>query len=229
MSDFTRPVSNLANDALGYAGARFDNLKLQSVKALSKGTGTIFWFAVVLILVGILLLTLSLGLAIWLGEKLGSYALGAFIVAGGVAVLLIIALLLRKVLFRGTFVPTFSKAFFPKEERIRNHRALEDAILRNEVNVNNQELLMSRSFVDAKDFYANPRLAVDGISSVVGWVSSLFSGKNKEEKKVEREQKKEERAQKKEEKAQKKEEKKEQKAQKKAEKDKEETADAGDE
>jgi hypothetical protein len=229
MSDFTRPVSNLANDALGYAGAKLDNIKLRSVKALSKGTGTIFWFALVLLLVGILLLTLSFGLVMWLGEKMGSYALGAFIVAGGVAVLLILVLLLRKVLFRGTFVPTFSKAFFPKEDRIRSHHSLENAILRNEVDLNNQEMLMSRSFGDAKQFYANPRLAVDGISSAVGWVSSLFA-KKKEEKQEEREQKKEERAHKKEEKAQKKEEKKEQKVEKKAEKkDKEDKADAGDE
>jgi hypothetical protein len=222
MSDFTRPVSNLANDALGYAGAKLDNIKLRSVKALSKGTGTIFWFAVVLLLVGVLLLTLSFGLVMWLGEKMGSYALGAFVVAGGLAVLLILVLLLRKVLFRGTFLPTFSKAFFPKEDRIRNHHALENAILRNEMNLNSQELLMSRSLGDAKQFYANPRLAVDGISSAVGWVSSLFA-KKKEEKQEEREQKKEE-------KAQKKEEKKEQKAQKKAgKKDKEDKADAADE
>lgn len=182
MSDFTRPVSNLANDAFGYAGAKLDNIKLRSVKALSKGTGTIFWFALVLLLVGILLLTLSFGLVMWLGEVLDSYALGAFIVAGGIAVLLIIVLLLRKVLFRGTFVPTFSKAFFPKDDRIRSHHALENAILRNEANVDNRELLMARSFGDAREFYANPRLFVDGVGSAVGWVSSLFARKKDEKK-----------------------------------------------
>ena len=71
-SNFTRPAANLAKDALGYAGAQLDNLKLRSVKALSSGTGTIFWFAIVLILLSIMLLILSFAFVIWIGEKMGS-------------------------------------------------------------------------------------------------------------------------------------------------------------
>ena len=187
-SHFTRPAANLANDALGYAGAQLDNLKLRSVKALSNGTGTIFWFAIVLILVSILLLTLSFAFVMWIGEKMGSYAVAAFIVAGALAFLLVLVLLLRKALFKGTFLSTFSKAFFPKEERIRNNNELEKAILRNEVTISKQETLMTRSFGDAKQYYANPRLVVDGVGSVVGFVSSFFAKKG-EERKEEREHK----------------------------------------
>lgn len=180
-SNFTRPASNLANDALGYAGAQLDNLKLRSVRALSNGTGTIFWVAVVLILVSILLLTLSFALVMWLGEKLGSYALGGFIVAGGILVLLVLVLLLRKALFKGTFLSTFSKAFFPNGDKIRNENDLEKAMLRNELNISKQETLMARSYGDAKQFYANPRLFVDGIGTAVDWVSSFFSKDKKAE------------------------------------------------
>lgn len=195
-SNFARPAANLANDALGYAGAQLDNLKLRSVKALSSGTGTIFWFAIVLIIVSILLLVLSFAFVMWIGEKMGSYAVAAFIVAGALAVLLALVLLLRRVLFKGAFLSTFSKAFFPKEERIRNNHELEKAILRNEVTISKQETLMTRSFGDAKQYYANPRLVVDGVGSVVGLVSSLFAKKG-EERKEEREAKKEEKARKK--------------------------------
>lgn len=188
-SNFARPAANLANDALGYAGAQLDNLKLRSVKALSSGTGTIFWFAIVLIIVSILLLVLSFAFVMWIGEKMGSYAVAAFIVAGALAVLLALVLLLRRVLFKGTFLSTFSKAFFPKEERIRNNNELEKAILRNEVTISKQETLMTRSFGDAKQYYANPRLVVDGVGSVVGFVSSFFAKKG-EERKEEREHKK---------------------------------------
>lgn len=218
-SNFARPAANLANDALGYAGAQLDNLKLRSVKALSSGTGTIFWFAIVLILVSILLLVLSFAFVIWIGEKMGSYAAAAFIVSGALAVLLVLVLLLRRVLFKGTFLSTFSKAFFPKAERIRNNHELEKAILRNEVTISKQETLMTRSFGDAKQYYANPRLVVDGVGSVVGLVSSLFAKKDGE--------KKEDRETKKEEKARKREENKEQKEQKKA--AKKEENNAGDE
>lgn len=218
-SNFTRPAANLANDALGYAGAQLDNLKLRSVKALSSGTGTIFWFAIVLILLSIMLLILSFAFVIWIGEKMGSYAAAAFIVAGALAVLLVIVLLLRRVLFKGTFLSAFSKAFFPKAERIRNNHDLEKAILRNEVTISKQETLMTRSFGDAKQYYANPRLVVDGVGSVVGLVSSLFAKKDGE--------KKEDREAKKEEKARKREENKEQKEQKKA--SKKEKDDAGNE
>ena len=182
MSDsaFKRPVENLASDARGYAGAQLDNLKLHSVKFLSEGTGTVFWFAIILVLVSILLLTLSVAFVLWIGEKMGSYALGGFIVAGVIALLLVILLLLRKVLFKSTFMSTFSKAFFPKAERIRNHNDLEKAMLRNEVDITKQELRLNNSFGDAKQFFVNPRQVVDGVGAIVGWVSSLFSKKKAE-------------------------------------------------
>lgn len=178
-SAFTRPVENLASDARGYAGAQFDSVKLRSVKVLSEGTGTVFWFAIMLILVSILLLTLSFALVMWFGEKMGSYALGGFIVAGIIAVLLVIVLLLRKVLFKGTFISTFSKAFFPQSDlKVRNQNELEKAILRNEVNISRQEVRMNRSFGEVKQFYVNPRFAMDGISALVGWIASFFDKKD---------------------------------------------------
>ena len=187
MSDtnFSSPVENLASDAKGYAGAQLDNVKLRTVKALSSGTGAVVWLAVVLILISVLVLTLSFAFVMWLGEKMGSYAIGAFIVSGALLVLLVIVLLMRKVLFKGTFISTFSKALFPSgTEKVRNQNDLEKAILRNELAISRQELKMNRSFNSAKQFYANPRFVADGVGALAGWLASLFGKKKDEEAKA---------------------------------------------
>ena len=187
MSDtnFSSPVENLASDAKGYAGAQLDNVKLRTVKALSSGTGSVVWLAVVLILISVLVLTLSFAFVMWLGEKMGSYAIGAFIVSGALLVLLVIVLLMRKVLFKSAFISTFAKTFFPSgTEKVRNQNDLEKAILRNELAISRQELKMNRSFNSARQFYANPHFVADGVGALAGWLASLFGKKKDEESKA---------------------------------------------
>ena len=48
----------------------------------------------------------------WIGEMVGSYAGGAGIVAGFFLLVLGVLILLRKKLFRNTFVPLFIDLFF---------------------------------------------------------------------------------------------------------------------
>ena len=189
MSDtnFTRPVENLASDARGYVGAQWDNVKLRSVKALSSGTGKIFWVVLVFILVAVLVLTLSFAFVLWIGEALGSYAAGAFIVSGALLLILVIVFLLRKVLFRNTLVSSFIKSFFPNgNENVKNQNDLEKAILLNEVAISRQEVKVNRSFGEARQFYTSPGLYVDGIASVVSKVTSLFEKKKEEERAAEK-------------------------------------------
>ena len=181
-SYFTRPVENLAGEARGYVDAQLENLKLRSVKALSAGTGKIFWYVLLFILAGALLMTLSFAFVLWLGEAMGSYAAAAFIVAGALAVLLLIMFLLRKVLFRGSLVSTYVNTFFPKgEENISSYNELETALLRNEAKVNLHESNLNRSMGEVRSFYSNPALYIDSISTLLGWIPSLFTKKDKDD------------------------------------------------
>ena len=52
----------------------------------------------------------------WIGEMIGSYAGGAAIVAAVFLLLLGVLILLRKRLFRDTFVPLFVKLFFEEDK-----------------------------------------------------------------------------------------------------------------
>ena len=201
-SKFTRPVENLASNASGYVSVQWDNLKLRTVKALSAGTGKIVWFIVLFIMAGVLIMTLSFALIFWLGDLMGSLALGALIASGAIALILVIFFLLRKVLFRGSLVSTYTRAFFPKgNEDVKNFSDLEKALVQNEQDITNQGARVTQSFDDVKSFYTDPRLYLDSLGPAVGWVTSLFSKKNRDERKEEKAAKKEEKAAKKEEKA----------------------------
>ena len=193
MSDsnyFVRPAENLASDARNYVGAQWDNVKLRSVKALSSGTGKIFWVVLVFILIAVLVLTLSFAFVLWIGEALGSYAAGAFIVSGALLLILVVVFLLRKVLFRNTLVSSFVKSFFPHGNEVaHNQDDLEKAILRNEVVLTREECRINQSFGEAKSFYTSPGSYMDGVTSIVSRIVSLFEKKKeeKEEKKAEEE------------------------------------------
>ena len=190
-SNFARPAENLASDARNYVGAQWDNVKLRSVKALSAGTGKIFWVVLVFILVAVLVLTLSFAFVLWIGEALGSYAAGAFIVSGALLLILVVVFLLRKVLFRNTLVSSFVKSFFPHGNEVaRNQNDLEKAILRNEVALTREECRINQSFGEAKSFYTSPASYMDGATSIVSHIVSLFEKKKeeKEEKKAAKEQ-----------------------------------------
>jgi len=176
--NFTRPAENLASEARGYVDAKLDNVKLRSVKALSSGTGTIFWFILVFILVGVLVLTLSFAFVMFIGEKMGSYATGAFIVSGALALILLIVFLLRKVLFKGTLIPTFIKAFFPQgKDDVKSQNELEKAIMQNEVDITRHEMKIANSYGEARQFYTNPRMFLDGATAILGWITSFFTKK----------------------------------------------------
>lgn len=190
-NNFVRPAENLASDARNYVGAQWDNVKLRSVKALSSGTGKIFWVILVFILIAVLVLTLSFAFVLWIGEALGSYAAGAFIVSGALLLILGVVFLLRKVLFRNTLVSSFVKSFFPHGNEVaRNQNDLEKAILRNEVALTREECRINQSFGEAKSFYTSPASYMDGATSIVSHIVSLF-----EKKKEEKAEKKEEEAQ----------------------------------
>lgn len=115
MNRFTEPAENLSEKAREYVDLRIDEVKLAAAKGLSISLSKLVGLILIVGMATTLVLVLSFGLILLLGELTGSYAWSAL----GVAVLLGIALwiLVRKrdTLFKNTFVPLFVKLFFPDE------------------------------------------------------------------------------------------------------------------
>ena len=116
MSRFIQPAENLSRQAQEYIDLRLDELKLSAAKGLSISVSKLVGMVLLVGMATNLILVLSFGLILLVGELVGSYA-GAAI---GVAVLLGIALwiLIRKrgTLFKDTFVPLFINLFFNDDD-----------------------------------------------------------------------------------------------------------------
>ena len=116
MSNFSRPAEDLSREAKEYVDLRLDEVKLRTAKGLSVTASKLVGLFLSLGVGISLLLVLSFGLILLLGELVGSYAWSAI----GVAVLEGIALwiLIRKRndLFKDTFVPLFVKLFFSDDD-----------------------------------------------------------------------------------------------------------------
>ena len=116
MSDFTRPVEDLGQKTTEYIDLRFDELKLKTAKGLSLTLSKLLYMLLVLFVVSIIMISIAVGGVMWIGELVGSYAGGAAIVAAFFLLVLGVLVLLRKRLFRNTFVPLFIDLFFEENK-----------------------------------------------------------------------------------------------------------------
>ena len=116
MSEFTRPAEDLGQKASEYIDLRVDELKLRTAKGLSLTLSKLLYMLLVLFVVSIILIAIAFGGVMWIGELIGSYAGGAAIVAGFFLLVLGGLFLLRKRLFRNTFVPLFVNLFFEEDK-----------------------------------------------------------------------------------------------------------------
>ena len=112
MSEFTRPVEDLGQKTTEYIDLRVDELKLKTAKGLSLTLSKLLYMLLVLFVVSIIMISIAVGGVMWIGELVGSYAGGAAIVAAFFLLVLGVLVLLRKRLFRDTFVPLFIDLFF---------------------------------------------------------------------------------------------------------------------
>lgn len=116
MVSFTRPVQDLGKEASDYIDLRIDDLKLRTAKGLSMTLSKLVYVLLVLFVVSIILIAIAIGGVMWIGEAIGSYAGGAAIVAGVFLLVFGVLLLLRKRLFRDSFVPLFINMFFDDDK-----------------------------------------------------------------------------------------------------------------
>ena len=96
-------------------GMKADELKLKTTKNLSITFSRFFSLFVILIMLMLTLLAFAFGGVLLLGDIIGNYAAGAFIVGGIFLIALIILLCLRKKLFLNSFVRLFIKLFYGKD------------------------------------------------------------------------------------------------------------------
>jgi len=197
MSQFTEPVEKLFQDSKIYLDKQLDNVKLRTVKGLSEGTTAIGALLVILALAGVFLLTLSFGVVMLIGELLGSYALGAFIVAGVLLVLAVILLLLRGRLFKNTFVSLYSGIITPGRTEA-DIQSLDTAIAETEGDIRVQEETLRQNLEQARNFYTPSHLFNEGlrltgesagrmgfgVGSVVSTLWRLFKGRKEKRKRL---------------------------------------------
>lgn len=185
---FMAPVDRLVHETTGYVNAQIDNVKLRSVKGLSQGTSAVASLLVIFIIVGALVTTLSFAVVLWLGELLGSYALAAFIMSGVLLIAIVVLILLRKYLFKSSFIGMYTDIFFQKEskpEGLKTLEGLDMAIWNTETRIKDKEEDISDAFDQCKEYYAPKNLLGTGVSKLSDWISTAVSslfGKKKEKK-----------------------------------------------
>lgn len=118
MSDFTKPIEDIASEVKDYVDLQMDDVKLRTVRGLTLTASKLLSLILITGIVSALLLVLSFGLILLLGAWIGSYGGAAMIVAGVLAIILIILLIIKDKPFRGAFVGLFVKMFFDGKDEL---------------------------------------------------------------------------------------------------------------
>ena len=100
------------SDIKDYVDLRVDELKLRTTQGLSLALSRLATAILLIALMVIVMGTMAVAGIAWLTELLGSFALASSIVCGFFALVLLIVLLLRKRLFRDSFVKMFIQIFY---------------------------------------------------------------------------------------------------------------------
>ena len=111
-NEFRKPAEDLAGSTADYINLKIDEVKLRTAKGLSLTLNRLFLALLFFHLGSIVLTALGFGEILLIGDLVGSYSAGAFIVAG--AFLLVIALLwaFRGRLFLNGLIRLFIGIFF---------------------------------------------------------------------------------------------------------------------
>ncbi len=114
-NSFTEPAERLAESVAQYIDLKVDEVKVRTAKGLSIALNRLLVAILLLTLCSIVLMSAAFGGVLLLGDLIGSYAAGAFIVAAIFLVLLVVLFLLRDKLFLNGLVRMFVRLFFEEE------------------------------------------------------------------------------------------------------------------
>lgn len=113
--DFRSRLDDLAGGAKEYVDIRVDEVKAKAKEGLSAALAQISTILLILAIAIIVLSLLAFGLVLLVGDLVGSYAAGCFIVCAAFLILLLVVFLCRKRMFRGRYDRMFSEIFFDPE------------------------------------------------------------------------------------------------------------------
>ena len=116
MSRFTQPAEDLSSRTKDYIDLRLDEIKLAAAKGLSISASKLVGLLLITSVATNLVLVLSFGLILLVGELIGSYAWAAIGIAALLGIAFWVLLRKRESLFRNTFVPVFVNLFFPSDD-----------------------------------------------------------------------------------------------------------------
>jgi hypothetical protein len=117
MSSFSKPAEDLSREAKEYIDLQLDNLKLRTAKGLSVTASKLVGYILIIGVASSLILALSFGLILLIGELIGSYAWSSIGVAALLGISLWILIRKRDSLFKDTFVPLFINLFFNDDDK----------------------------------------------------------------------------------------------------------------
>ena len=106
--------------------------------------------------------------------------------AGVLLIALVVLILLRKQLFKSSFINMYTDIFFQKEskpEGLKTMEGLDMAIWNAETRIKDKEEDISDAFSNCKEFYAPKNLLGTGVNKLGDWVSTAFNSLFKKKKK----------------------------------------------
>ena len=116
MSNFSKPAEDLSREAKDYIDLRLEDVKLRTARGVSVAASKLVGYILILSVATSLILALSFGLIMLIGELIGSYAWASLGVAVLIGVGLWILIRKRDLLFKDTFVPLFLNLFFNDDD-----------------------------------------------------------------------------------------------------------------
>ncbi|MBY0535733.1 MAG: hypothetical protein K2P88_07785 [Chitinophagaceae bacterium] len=113
LGSFFKQVQELLMD---YVNTRLETAQLKAVRSISQILGTLIWIIISLFLVFLVIIFVGLVVGFWFTQITGSYIAGFAIATGFIVLLLILATLLRKVLFINPLIRLFLQKSQETEE-----------------------------------------------------------------------------------------------------------------
>ncbi|MBO5194464.1 MAG: hypothetical protein J6B62_06175 [Bacteroidales bacterium] len=112
MEGFEKPIEDIVLSSKEYMDLKVDDLKLRTTEGLALAFSKFSSTMLLMTVLTIVLITGAFGGVLLIGDLLGNYAAGAFIVTGIFAIAFLILFCFRDKLFLNSFIKLFIRIFY---------------------------------------------------------------------------------------------------------------------